>query len=341
MLALLCGAICTATLLTVGRTAAAEAQMLARLDQAGSRLLVVTDADNQGLISTELVAAIGRFDTVERAIGVDVPTDVVNAGIGAGGHPAPAWAVTGPVSDAVTLTVGRWPRPGEALVAADAQARLGLVHPVGVVEDANGRRIPIVGAYVARAPFERFDAGVVVAADASSRPRAVHVVVTDVGAAGITVSTVATTIAPPRMQDLAITSPTALADLQQLIGGDLGDYGRAMLLLTLGGGAALVAVIVLAEVMLRRKDLGRRRALGISRWGLVTLVVMRTLIAVVPGAVVGVLVGSLYAHQRASLPPPDFMAGIALLTVLAAGLATVPPALLAATRDPVTVLRTP
>ena len=44
LVALLCGAICTVALLTVGATAATESQVLGRLDAAGSRLLVVTHA---------------------------------------------------------------------------------------------------------------------------------------------------------------------------------------------------------------------------------------------------------------------------------------------------------
>lgn len=49
MVAVLCAAICAVTLLTVGRTASAEEAVLARLDDAGSRLLVITDDGDAGL----------------------------------------------------------------------------------------------------------------------------------------------------------------------------------------------------------------------------------------------------------------------------------------------------
>src|SRR5690606_35390322 len=77
-------AICTATLLTVGRTAAAEEAVLARLDTAGSRLLVVTDDRDVGLVTPAALEVLSGLDTVERVIGVDAPFDVVNGVIGDG-----------------------------------------------------------------------------------------------------------------------------------------------------------------------------------------------------------------------------------------------------------------
>ncbi|HQD23111.1 MAG TPA: hypothetical protein PKY27_12735 [Arachnia sp.] len=41
------------------------------------------------------------------------------------------------------------------------------------------------------------------------------------------------------------------------------------------------------------------------------------------------------------LAPLDFVGGVAVLAVLSATISAVPPALFAATRDPVAVLRTP
>lgn len=49
------------------------------------------------------------------------------------------------------------------------------------------------------------------------------------------------------------------------------------LLGVLGAGALLVAIVVLADVFVRRKDLGRRRALGT----IVALVIARTLLPAV------------------------------------------------------------
>jgi putative ABC transport system permease protein len=341
LVALLCAAICVVTLLTVGRTATAEEQVLSRLDSAGSRLLVVSDDQGSGLVTPTVVRVLASLDTVERVVGVDSPFDVVNAAIGDGAQRVPTWRISGELHQAVELTAGRWPQPGEALVSRDATTRLGMVHPAGAVRDSDGDQYDVVGSFVAREPFGSFDAGVIVASDDTAAVRSVHVVVTGVEAARITEAATLATLAPPDPSGVTVQSPTALAELQQAVGGDLGEFGRGLLLLTLGGGAFLIAVVVLAEVLLRRRDLGRRRALGAPRWGLVTLVVARTVAAAVPGALLGAVVGYAVAAGWGQPPPVDFTAAVAVLSVLVAGAVAVAPALLAAGRDPVGVLRTP
>jgi len=341
MVAVLCAAICTVTLLTVGRTAAAEETVLARLDTAGSRLLVVSDDRDAGLVTPAVLQVLSGLDTVERVVGVDTPFDVVNGVVGDGAERVPAWRVAGDPAQVVSLVEGRWPAPGEALVSDAARRRLGMAEPFGFATDTAGVEYPVVGAFTARAPFEAFEAGLVVVADPATATDSVHLVVTGVEAARITEALTLALLAPPDLSQVSVQSPAALADLQRAVSGDLGEYGRGILLLTLGGGAFLIAVVVLAEVLLRRRDLGRRRALGASRWALVGLMVNRTVIAAMPGAAVGTVVG-LVAVMRAGDPVPvGFAVAVALLTVLVAAVAAVLPAVLAATRDPVSVLRTP
>ncbi len=112
MVAVLAAAMCLTTLLTVGRTAAAEAQVLARLDEAGSRLLVLTDRHGAGLLTEGVVDVVASLGTVERAVALTTPIDVTAGVVGAGGTKVPAWTVVGDIAGAVTLTAGRWPQPG-------------------------------------------------------------------------------------------------------------------------------------------------------------------------------------------------------------------------------------
>lgn len=340
LVAVLCAATCAVTLLTVGRTAAAEEQILTRLDSAGSRLLVVTDDREAGLITPAVIRVLAAADTTERVIGVDGPVDATNSVIGEGGERAPIWLVVGELAEAVELTAGRWPMPGEALVAEAARPRLGFAHPAGAVTDTRGREYPVVGSYLARSPFEQFDAGLVVAGAATS-VRSVHVVVTEVESVRVTEALVLAALAPPDPGEITVVSPSGLADLQRALGGDLGDYGRGVLLVTVGGGAVLVAVVVLAEVLLRRRDLGRRRALGASRRGLIGLVVARTAVAALPGALLGAVAGSVASLVWAQPPPAHFTLAVTVLTGQVSAAAAVLPAALAATRDPVRVLRVP
>ena len=339
LIALLCAAICAVTLLTVGGTAAAEAQVLGRLDAAGSRLLVVTDTTGVGLVTPAAVTVLGELDTVERAVGVDTPFDVRNSGI-TDGLPVPAWRLLGPLDRAVTLLIGRWPRSGEALVSVPAQRTLGMAAPIGAVVDGDGREFPVVGAFSAEAPLAFLSTGVVIHQGGDPVASA-YVVVGSAAAARATEQVVIAALAPPSLDGIEVRSPTALADLQGVVGGDLGGFGRGLLLVTLATGGFLLALVVLAEVLLRRRDLGRRRVLGAPRWGILAIVVARTGVAAAPGVVAGLSVGAAAAAWWGDLPPWAFVAGTAILTLMTATAAAVPPAVLAGWRDPVTVLRTP
>lgn len=242
-----------ATLATVGRTAAAEEQLEARMDAAGSRLLTVRDVRSNALLGASIIDQTSAMSFSERAVGTLPAIDVVPGPVGPGADRVPAWGITGDLAAVATLTAGRWPRPGEALVSASAQGALGMTRPFGWVAEAT----------------------------------------TSGGA------------------ELAVV------------------------------GSVLIAIVVLADVLVRRADLGRRRALGATRGTIVAIVTARTVIPALIGAGLGIGVGLWLTHRLGATPPTTFAAGVAILAVLAAAISAIAPALFAATRDPVAVLRTP
>ncbi|WP_156837332.1 hypothetical protein [Nesterenkonia alba] len=63
---------CAATLATVGRTAAAEAQLDERLDSAGARVLTISEPSHQTqeLINPTVVQQVDRLSLTERAVGM-------------------------------------------------------------------------------------------------------------------------------------------------------------------------------------------------------------------------------------------------------------------------------
>lgn len=344
LVTLLVASMCATTLATVGRTAAAEEQVAARLDAAGSRLLVVNDVRANELIGPAVVAQAAGLSTTERAVGVAVPVDVTNQTVGVGGTRVPAWTITGDLSDVVVLTAGRWPGPGEALVSPAAQQTLGMEHPVGAAQLASTSVVgdySIVGAFTPREPFGDYRSGLVVAADPAAPADSLHVVVTDSSAAQVAQRAVLGLIAPADPQDITVQSPVALAELQAEVAADLGTFGRTLLLGVLGAGALLTAIVVLADVLLRRADLGRRRALGATRSTILALVLARTAVPALLGAGLGTAAGLYLAGRVDATPPWEFTVGTAVLAALAALASGVLPALFAATRDPVRVLRTP
>ncbi|MDO5676324.1 MAG: hypothetical protein Q4G35_02315 [Propionibacteriaceae bacterium] len=332
-----------ATLGTVGRTAAAEAQLEERMDAAGSRLLTVGDLRNNGLLTSLIIDQSAALGVVERAVGSLNAIDVVAGAVGQGGHRVPAWGINGDLTAAAELLSGRWPQPGEALVTEQAMRTLGFTTAFGWVEEATSgaaSQFAVVGSYRPRDPFTDYATGVIYnAGDAPAGTLAV--ILTDSRHAAAAQSAVLGIIAPPDPSEITVTSPVALSALRSQVLGDFGNFGRTLLLGVLGAGSVLIAIVVLADVLVRRADLGRRRALGASRRAIVSIVTLRTVIPALIGAAIGVGIGLWLTSRLGATPPTTFVTGVAILALLAAAASAISPALFAATRDPVAVLRTP
>lgn len=340
MVATLAAAMCLTTLLTVGRIAAAEAQLAGRLDEAGVRLLVVDDAAGQDLLPRSVIDGAAALDTVERAVGLTAPMDVTSYARGPGSQPVPAWTVVGELASAVTLTWGRAPGSDEAIVAESMLPILGFDAAIGALRYPDGEAA-IVGAYVAREPLSQLDSGVLLGGGEGTPAASLYVTARSVRDVELTQDSVLDLIAATQASDLRVQSPLSLAELQRQVRSDVSAFGRSLLLLVLGAGAALTGVVVLTDTLIRRTDIGRRRALGATRGTVVAIVTLRTALAAVAGIVLGVASGMLLALRAESVPPWSFAVGTAVLTMLTALSASLLPAFLAARRDAVRVLRTP
>lgn len=345
LVCLITAAMCIMTISTVGRTAAAENQVAQRINSAGARELVVTDKKSAGLISSSMIDMAANFSVADRAVGLSSPVDVKNSVIGDGAEPVPAWAVIGDLQSVVHLESGRAPGPGEALVSTTALAKLGMQHPVGAVSISN-TKIPldyaIVGSYTPLEPFDNLGEGIVFNAPAGSTATNLHLILRDSSQAAVAQRSVIGLFG--QLSDpeaISVRSPLQLAQLHDEIVGDLGAFGRSMLYGSLGIGALLVAVVVFADILVRRKDLGRRRALGATRSDIVQLMLLRTLVPAAIGALMGIAVGLGITVGTGTMPPLAFCFGIVVLALFAAGASTLAPAAYAAYSDPVKVLRTP
>lgn len=344
LVVLLAAAMCATTIATVGRSAQAEADVLSRLETAGSRQLTITARVQDELLPQVLIEQVAGLSLVERAVGLTAAVDVTNGALGDGGPAAPAWQVMGDLSDVAMLVNGRWPRVGEAVISTGAARTLGMVNGFGSVLHVASDTVAdyaVVGTFVARAPYEDFDTGILIAASSTTTATTLSVILTDARVAARAQSVVLAMIDAPDVGTLSIVSPVSLAELQGQVAEDLSAFGRTLLLGVLGGGASLVAIVVLADVLIRRSDLGRRRALGATRGAILFIVMLRACLAAVVGAVIGSAIGTALTHRMGAVPPGDFVLATALLAILAATASTLAPAIFAATRDPVRVLRTP
>jgi putative ABC transport system permease protein len=341
MIALLVAAMCVITLITVGRTAAGEREVEAQLTEAGSRHLIISDAKDLGFISEETVRTIADLSSVDNVLGLSVPIDVSNRAVGSG-NLVPAWQVTGNLPESLTLQAGRWPQPGEGLISDQAADALGMDAPFGAVTPGrNSASVSVVGSFVAPAPYSQLNDGVIVAASDGQAVHSLDILIGTAGAAQATEQAVTGVLARTDPSDLRIQSPRTLADVQTAVLGGIGQTNRSIAALVLGGGAMLVAIVTLSDVLLHRADLGRRRALGATRWVLTSLVVIRTLLAGVIGAALGTLGATIAMAATGESVDLSFAVGVTVLSVLAAVASAIPPAAIAAFQDPVRVLRTP
>ena len=95
-----------------------------------------------------------------------------------------------------------------------------------------------------------------------------------------------------------------------------------------------------ADVLIRRRDIGRRRTLGIARADLVALVTLRAVIPAIAGSTLGSVMAVLVCARIGHAPSLDFAAATATLAALTTAIASLTPAIYAAHVDPVRVMRT-
>ena len=141
---------------------------------------------------------------------------------------------------------------------------------------------------------------------------------------------------------VTVQTSETLAQLRAIVEGQLGSFGRGLVLVMLALTGMLVATILFSLVMMRRKDFGRRRALGASQG----LIVGLLLIQILALSIVGVLAGSVISvialmASGDPLPGPAFFAAIGILAIATALLAAILPAIAAANREPIKELRVP
>ncbi|QAY71402.1 FtsX-like permease family protein [Xylanimonas protaetiae] len=345
--ALVVALVCLVVLATAGRTAATEHQVLAAIDDTGSRLIAVTDPGGQAGIAAESVPALASIDGVDWAVGFGGATDAVIEAPGSttGRLPTgvPVRVLVGALPPDTDLLVGRLPQhPGEAVAGKGAARTLGLTSGAGPVTTPS-QQAAVVGVVRLTGGLERFADTVLITADpATTEPLRFMFVAASSAAAVPSVSrSVAAAMRATDPSQVTIEEPTAVRELREVVSGRLGAGARQLQAGVLVVGVIVVSITMLAMVAARRRDFGRRRALGASRTVIVILVLTHTGFAATAGALVGTAAGLALVATTGSLPTASYVVGNATLTVLAAFIGATPPAVLASRRDPVRILRVP
>jgi putative ABC transport system permease protein len=335
---------CAAVLLTSGRTVGAEERVIASIDSAGTRAIAVR-AERAAGLDTSVLDRIRHLDGIEWAVAFSPAQDVYNTAF-PGGTPTPIRLAFGDSWTPFGLS-GDLPTGGDiAYASSPALASLGLDEPIGQVQVRDGSVGWAVGGRVVVPDYLAFLQPVLIAPqalDGPSEPVGTLVVVADrpdlVAALADAIRSVLAADDPTK---ITIQTSEALATLRALVEGQLGTFGRGLTLGILGLTALLVATLVYGMVLLRRKDFGRRRALGASQRFIVLLLTIQTAILATLGAAVGTA-AAVVALIAIGDPLPGFayVMGVVALAILVAIIAALLPAVAAARREPIRELRVP
>lgn len=329
--------ICLASLVTVGRNAAQDSAIQEALSGPEGRLITVSASGERNEIDREEIESIASLNYVDRIVATGSVVDTTNSVLGAT-IPVPAFTFSASESDLGQLVAGRWPRDGEAIIGVTANESLRMVDGVGALQTRLGKEFPVVGIFSAEVPFERLNSSALIASEAGS-VYSLYVTSTSAETSAAVSEAINEMLVSERGRTISTT--TGLAEVRSAMEARslASDYGRSTLLLILAAGAAFIIAVVFSDVLSKRRDIGRRRALGCSKAGLVYLVVARTGVGVLVGVILGTVAGYILA-ARESPVPIDFTIGLGVLTIVVALLASTIPATIAANRDPVSVLRT-
>lgn len=335
--------VCIVVLVTTGRTAATEQEVVGSISGLGARIIAVTDASGDAGIQLDSVAAVEDLEGVTWAFGLGDATEGTNAGLPA--QPGVTMrALIGELPEDVALLEGRGlAAEHEALVGTAAQSMLGLVDVVGAVTDRQ-QQVGTVGLIEASGILSFLNESVLYRPGSTDglTVRYIYVAVDDANQAEFIAADIAAVIHAEHPEGVDVAVSDSVIALGDVVSGQLGESARQLMVMVLAAGLVLVALTTFASVSARRRDFGRRRALGASRSALVALVVMQTTVSAVIGALVGSVIGAvLIVALTGTSASAMFVTGVATLAIVMAAVAALAPALLGATRDPVTVLRVP
>ena len=334
--ALVVAAMCVAVLLTAGLTAATRQAVLSAIDDVGTRTITVTATANAGL-DTDILNQLGSIADIATIAAFGPAMDATNPAA-----PRTPVAVRALWTDPTNLAI---PSGGEQAWASDQALRdLGMPDRIGNLRTSRGAEILVAGRFSPPEQLAGLEPLVVVPTHTTSpQPIAVLVITTTDAAAVAPVAEVVGSLLRDLPADkVKVATSQQLAQLRGVIEADLQGRSRDQVLMIIGAAGVLVATVGSVMAMLRRKDYGRRRALGASQALIVALVLVQTAIVGAASAVIATLACTVaLAIKSVPIPGLEFITAVPVLAVATAIVAAAAPAALAANRDPLTELRVP
>lgn len=332
-----------AVMLTVGRTVGAEQQVLGSIDSSGTRSITVRAEASAGITSS-VMDRIAGIEGIEWAAGFSAAADGTNSAI-SDGNKVPVRLAYG--SQFGRLGVPEQSAVGDATGWASEHALelLGMPDRAGGVTLTNGLSYGVGGAMSLPDFLSGFEPAVFVPQPAPHGDEVIStlVVIADTPQlVGPVSKAVVAVLGAEDPSKVTVQTSEALAQLRGLIEGQLGSFSRGLVLALLGLTGALLAILLYSLVMMRRRDFGRRRALGATRGLIIGLLLTQTGMLALIGMGIGiVLSGALLAASGDPWPGLAFSAALGILTLLTALFAALVPATIASRREPIRELRVP
>lgn len=330
-----------AVMLTTGRTVGAEREVLSSIDSVGTRTLLIRGEQGTGLTSSAL-DRIEALEGIQWAGAFSGVIDATNTSI-PDGTKVPVRYVYGHQLETLGIPLQAPPLDDVAYASPQAALLLGLPDRVGSLTSTAGVDHAVVGALTVPDFLTSLQPLVLVPAHDVDAPVSIIIVV---AASPELVAPLTAAVVPLLgAQDpsgVTVETSETLAQLRSIVQGQLGAFSRGLVLVLLGLTGALVAVLLYGLVVMRRKDFGRRRALGATRTWIIGLLLTQTALLAVTGITAGLVASVTFLTAIGDpTPGPEFAAALAILTLVTTLLAALLPAAVASRREPIRELRVP
>ncbi|WP_313277820.1 FtsX-like permease family protein [Timonella senegalensis] len=338
----MCFAMVAAVMMTTGRTVGAEEAVLASIESAGTRTVTIRSQAEPALTSGDL-ERLANLEGIEWLAGFSRAYDTVNSHF-TDGQRVPIRYLYGPAQTDLGIRPSPSPHISLAYASTAASTALGL-HGPGPIQRLDGLSYDVSGTVTVPDFLEDLEPLLLVPGDEAQPTEPVTTikfVVTEANLVKPVTSAVVALLAVEDSNQLTVEMSAQLTEISKLVERQLGDFSRELVLLIFSVTAIILAIILHGLVMMRRKDFGRRRALGATRSTVVSLLVTQTGVLAVTGVTLGALT-SIAALRILGDPIPHtrFTIALCILGITAALTASLIPAVAASRRDPIKELRVP
>ncbi len=323
-------------LLATAETLQAERTIVDSLETPDLRLVILRDIDGSAGLPPHSPDRIRALSTVEWSIGLGEAEDIA---VFEGATRVPLRALFGMLPTSLRLPPTF--DVGHVVLGEQAIDRIGLDDGLGTVFSPT-RFYSVGGKFDVGGPLRFLSAGAVRQANAADQISQIILLVGEVGAIESTVKLAIDAAGASKPGRISVSTPNDIEKLRAAVHGEIGRSGRRLTQVVLAGAGGLLALITSISVLLKRTDLGRRRALGATRGYVLLLVLSQTAITSGVGAIVGAVASHLYRWFSSQAAPAfEFSSAVVVLVTGASILAGLIPAIAAAKSDPIKVLRLP